>query len=126
MPDIEFEAWGVQNKILKDKNRIIGIFAAKRSGKTEVGAIKSILYHNQKVNYQPKSIDPFCGAIIAPTHGMLTRLSLKKFMAYAKPFIADFNVSNSQITWHDGSIIYGLSADNPARMEGLKLHWGWL
>lgn len=126
MSDIEFKAWGIQNKILNDKNRIIGAWAGKRSGKSEVGAIKCILYQESKENYNSKSIDPFVGAIIAPTHQMLTRLSLKKFMGYAKPFIKDYNKTNNEITWHDGSIIYGLSADNPARMEGLKLHWGWL
>lgn len=126
MNDIEFNAWGIQKKILKDKNRIIGAFAGKRSGKTECGAIKAIMLQESKVNYNPKSIDPFVGAIIAPTFQMLTRLSLKKFMLYAKPFISNFNKGTHEITWHDGSIIYGLSADRPERIEGLKLHWGWL
>lgn len=121
-----FEPWGIQKKILKDQSRIIGAFASKRSGKTECGAIKSILYQEQKNNYNKKSVDPFVGAIIAPTNQMLTRLSLKKFMLYAKPFIKDFNKTTNEITWHDDSIIYGLSADRPERLEGLKLHWGWL
>lgn len=126
MSDIVFEPWGVQKKIIRDKNRIIGAFAGKRSGKTEIGAIKSILFQEQKINHNPTTIDPFIGAIIAPTFTMLSRLSLKKFMLYAKPFIKDFNKTKSEITWHDGSLIYGLSADRPERIEGLKLNWAWL
>ena len=126
MSDVIFEPWGVQKKIIKETNRIIGAFAGKRSGKTEVGAIKSILFQEQKINHNNKSIDPFVGAIIAPTFTMLSRLSLKKFMLYAKPFIKDFNKTKSEITWHDGSLIYGLSADRPERIEGLKLNWAWL
>lgn len=124
--NIVFDAWGIQKQILKDNHRVIGAFAGKRSGKTECGAIKAIMLQEQKVNYNKKSIDPFVGAIIAPTFQMLTRLSLKKFMLYAKPFIRNFNKSTYEIEWHDGSIIYGLSADRPERIEGLKLHWGWL
>lgn len=126
MSDIIFNPWSKQKEILKDKNRIIAAFASKRAGKTEVGAVKSIMYQEHKVNYDPKSIDPFVGAIIAPTFQMLTRLSLKKFMLYAKPFIKEFNKAKSEITWHDGSLVYGLSADRPERIEGLKLHWVWV
>ena len=126
MSDIIFNAFGPQKQILKDKNKIIGAFAGKRSGKTEVGAIKSIMYQEEKTNYQANSIDPFLGVILAPTNDMLRRLSLKKFMAYAAPFIDGFNKSTSEITWHDGSIIYGLSADNPERIEGIKANWIWM
>lgn len=126
MSDIIFNAFGPQKQIIKDKNKIIGAFAGKRSGKTEVGAIKSIMYQEDKTNYQANSIDPFLGVILAPTNDMLRRLSLKKFMAYAAPFIDGFNKSTSEITWHDGSIIYGLSADNPERIEGIKANWIWM
>jgi phage terminase large subunit len=126
MSDIVFNAWGVQNKIIKDPNRIIGAFAGKRSGKTEVGAIKSILWQEEKSNYRKNDVDPFLGVIIAPTFDMLRRLSMKKFTLYAKPFIRDFNKSIMEVTWHDGSQIYGLSADNPERIEGIKAHWVWL
>ncbi len=126
MANVDFYPWGVQEEILDDTHRLIGAFAGKRSGKTEIGAVKAITFQENKVNYNPRSIDPFVGAIIAPTFTMLSRLSLKKFMLYAKPFIKSFNQSKSEIEWHDGSIIYGLSADRPERIEGLKLHWAWL
>lgn len=124
--DIIFKPWGVQNKIIHDSSRIIGAFAGKRGGKTEVGAIKSILWQEQKSNYKENDVDPFLGVIIAPTFDMLRRLSMKKFMLYADPFIQSFNKSTMEITWHDGSQIYGLSADNPQRIEGIKAHWIWL
>lgn len=124
--DIIFRPWGVQNKIIKDSSRIIGAFAGKRGGKTEVGAIKSILWQEEKSNYRKDDVDPFLGVIIAPTFDMLRRLSMKKFMLYADPFIQSFNKSTMEITWHDGSQIYGLSADNPQRIEGIKAHWVWL
>jgi PBSX family phage terminase large subunit len=124
--DIVFAPWGVQKKIIKDQNRIIGAFAGKRGGKTEIGAIKSILWQEQKSNYDKHSIDPFLGVIIAPTFDMLRRLSFKKFTLYAEPFIKSINRTTMEITWHDGSQVYGLSADNPQRIEGIKAHWVWL
>lgn len=124
--DIRFRPFGIQEKIIDDESRMIAAFAGKRSGKTEIGAIKSIIWQEQKRNYDPNSIDPFIGAIIAPTTDMLRRLSLKKFLSYADPFVKSYNKSTHEIVWHDGSLIYGLSADRPQRIEGLKLHWGWL
>lgn len=116
--------WDVE--IAGINNYVSGGAVHHNSGKTEVGAIKSILWQEQKPNYDHDGIDPFIGAIIAPTTDMLRRLSLKKFLAYAKPFIRSFNKSTHEIEWHDGSMIYGLSADKPHRLEGMKLHWGWL
>lgn len=126
MSDIRFRPFDLQEKILDDESRIVAAFAGKRSGKTEIGAIKSIMWQEQKKNFDRKGVDPFIGAIIAPTTDMLRRLSLKKFLAYAKPFIKRYNKAMHEIEWHDGSIIYGLSADKPHRLEGMKLHWGWL
>lgn len=126
MDDIIFNPFKQQVELLKSNKRIKGAFAGRRGGKTEYGAVQSILYQEQKPNDTKSNIDPYLGVIIAPTFDMLRRLSLKKFMAYAGPFIKSFNKSTCEITWHDGSIIYGLSADKPERIEGLKINWGWL
>jgi phage terminase large subunit len=124
--DIIFRPWGIQNEILDDPRRIIGAFAGKRGGKTEIGAIKSILYQEQKINKIENDLDPFLGIIIAPTYDMLRRLSLKKFKQYASPFIKSELKNPIDINWHDDSIIYGLSADRPERIEGLKASWIWI
>jgi phage terminase large subunit len=84
------------------------------------------MWQEEKSNYRKNDIDPFLGVIIAPTFDMLRRLSMKKFMLYGEPFIQSFNKATMEITWHDGSQIYGLSADNPERIEGIKAHWVWL
>lgn len=124
--EIVFRPWGPQKKILTDYNRQLGLFASKRSGKSEIAAVKSIMWQEEKPNARFCGKDPFLGVIIAPTFDMLRRLALKKFMAYAEPFIAGFNRSNYEITWHDGSIIYGMSAEKPERIEGIKANWIWL
>lgn len=129
---IEFNAFKQQSKFLLDTHRIKGAFAGKRGGKTEVGAIQAIKYQEEKLGFKPTGIDPFRGAIIAPTHDMLRRLSMKKFLAYAKGFIKSHNLSTNEIKWHDhnrtpgGSEIVGLSADRPQTNEGEKLNWIWL
>lgn len=124
---IIFRPWGVQKQILRDPNRTIGAFAGKRGGKTEVGAIKAIKLTEEKPNWKPNGIDPFLTAIIAPTVDMLRRLSWKKFYAYARPFLPNnYNKSTHEATWHDGAQIYGLSADNPSRIEGIKANVIWL
>lgn len=128
---IEFNPFKQQYNFLKSTARKKGAFAGKRGGKTEVGAVEAIKLQETKPDWTPNGIDPYLGAIIAPTTDMLRRLSLKKFLAYAKPAIKKHNESTNEMWWHDhdkvsgGSQIYGLSADKPQRLEGLKLNWAW-
>lgn len=121
-----FRPFSKQKEILRDESRIIGAFCGKRSGKTEVGAIKTSMWQEQKPNGHLNGNDPFIGVIMAPTNDMLSRLSLSKFMLYAKPMIKSYVKNPHVITWHDGSIVYGLSADKPERIEGIKANWIWL
>ena len=123
---MDFHAFDKQKDFLNDTHRIRGAFAGKRGGKTEVGAIAAIELQETKPNHIDKGIDPYLGAIIAPTADMLRRLSLKKFKAYAHPFIARHHQTTHEIKWHDGSEIYGLSATKPERIEGIKANWIWL
>jgi hypothetical protein len=126
MSDIRFTPFDKQKSFLLDHSRIKGAFAGKRGGKTEVGAINAILLQENKPSYKPTSVDPFLGIIIAPTSDMLRRLSWKKFLAYAKPFIKRDIQSPKEITWHDDSMIYGISAEKPQRLEGVKANWIWI
>lgn len=126
MSDIKFKAFKEQIEFLNDKSRTQLAACGKRFGKTEMGAIKSIMMQEQKPNYDRNSIDPYIGVILAPTVDMLRRLSMKKFLSYAAPFVRNYNKSTQEVEWHDGSLIYGLSADRPQRIEGIKAHWGWL
>lgn len=126
MQAIEFEPFDKQDAFLDDPHRIKGAFAGKRGGKTEIGAIQGILLQENKPGWVESPIDPYLGVIIAPTTDMLRRLSLRKFMAYAKPFIKDHNKTTNELIWQDNSLIYGLSANNPRRIEGIKANWIWL
>ncbi len=126
MSSIHFKPFKQQQQFLLDKNRIKGAFAGKRGGKTEVGAIQAIMYQNAKINYRENDIDPFIGLVISPTNDMLRRLSMRKLRAYARPFEKNYNKTYQELTWNDDSIIYGLSADRPERIEGIKAHWVWL
>ncbi len=129
---MKFKSFDKQSPVLESTKKVIGAFAGKRGGKTEVGAIKSIMWQEQKPGYTPNGIDPYLGIIAAPTNDMLTRLSWKKFMAYAKPFIrSSLKTPFKLINWHDSvegneSIIYGISADRPERIEGIKANWIWI
>jgi hypothetical protein len=126
---IEFNPFKKQHDFIFDKHRIVGAFAGKRSGKSEGGAIRAGKFQSLKPGWVPNGIDPYLGVIIAPTTDMLRRLSLKKFFAYFKPAIKKHNESTNEIWWHDhdkvpgGSQIYGLSADKPSRIEGIKANW---
>lgn len=132
MSEIVFNPFNKQAKVLRSTKRIKGVFCGKRAGKTEVGAIDVIQKIEQKPNWTPNGIDPFLTLIIAPTHDMMRTLSLKKFLAYSKPFVAKHNESRCELKWHDnnavpgGNEIIGMSADNPARVEGKKANIIWL
>lgn len=126
MSDIRFKPFNKQKDFFNSIKRTKGGFAGKRGGKTEIGAIQSIHYQETKPNYKPNGVDPYLGVIMAPTHDMLKRLSWKKFMAYAGPFIASYTKSPLEIKWDDGSEVIGVSADKPERLEGVKANWIWL
>ena len=126
MADLIFKPFGQQKKLLLSPARKKGAFAGKRGGKTEFGAIQTIKLLEEKPNGHLFGRDPYLAVVMAPTYDMLRRLSLKKFMQYAKPFISDYNKSNQEITWHDGAQVYGLSADRPERIEGIKAGVMWL
>lgn len=136
MNDVVFNPFGMQNDVLRapfNGKRFVGAFAGKRGGKTEVGAVLSGLLQNEKPGYESNGIDPYLGIICAPTYDMLRRLSWKKFMAYWKPFTKKDTKSPMYIEWHDHdvesrneSLIYGISADKPERLEGNKANWIWI
>lgn len=117
--------WWYDTHVHCTNNYVSGGAIHHNSGKTEVGSIKSILYQEQKPNIQYSRNDPYIGIIVAPTTDLLRRLSLAKFMTYAKPFIKQYNKSTHEIIWHDNSLVYGLSADKPQRLEGIKASWAW-
>ncbi len=121
-----YKAFDKQIEFHQSNARIRAALAGKRGGKTECGAIEAIIYTENQKGWDHNQIDPYAGAIIAPTTDMLRRLSLKKFLAYAKPFNPQFHQTFNEVTWHNGSLIYGISGDKPARLEGLKLNWIWI
>jgi PBSX family phage terminase large subunit len=106
--------------------RIRGAFAGKRGGKTEAGAIESILCTSEQRGYKHSDVDPYIGVVIAPTSDMLRRLSLQKLLAYAKPFVTNYHQTHQEIDWDNGARIYGISADKPQRLEGIKANWIWM
>ena len=120
--------FGPQRDIILSKSRTIGAFAGKRGGKSEIGAVKSITYQEQKPNshFFEGGVDPYLGVVCAPTNDMLKRLSWKKFRAYAAPFIKEQRKNPSEIDWCDGSEVIGISADKPERLEGIKAGWIWI
>lgn len=125
-----FRAFSHQIDFLKSTARINGAFAGKRGGKTEVGAVRGIMYSDDLRGWDHSPIDPYLGLIIAPTDNMLRRLSMKKFYACAKNFLQPgakgYNRSNQEMRFNNGAEVYGISADRPERMEGLKANWGWI
>lgn len=133
MSDLIFKPFIKQKHFLLDTARFRGAFAGKRGGKTEVGAIASILLQEERRGYNGNGIDPYLGIIVAPTSDMLARLSWKKFLAYAKPcgFVKQSWQKPPMLEWHDSvegneSLIYGISGEKPERMEGVKANWIWI
>jgi phage terminase large subunit len=134
MGDLVFNAFPVQSKVLRSDKRFIGAFSGKRGGKTEVGAVWSVLQQDSSFDWNFNGIDPYLGVIVAPTNDMLSRLSWKKFTGYAKPcglIKEELKSPFRQITWHNSktqreSIIYGISGDKPERIEGVKANWIWI
>jgi PBSX family phage terminase large subunit len=125
-----YRAHPKQIEFHKSLARIRGAFAGKRGGKTEAGAVEAIIRLSQKPDDYDDSIDPWLLVIIAPTTDMLRRLSMSKFLAYAKPFISidrDYNKSVMEGQWPNGAKFIGISGDKPSRLEGVKASCGiWI
>lgn len=96
------------------------------SGKTEVGAIKSLISAHTKLNFVDNGRDPYVGIIAAPTRDMLKKLSMAKFLGYAQPWVKDFNKTEQTVTLIDGQVVYGVSADRPQRAEGIRASFAWV
>lgn len=121
-----YEPFQEQESFHLDCSRFRGVFAGKRSGKTECGAIEAIRLHDGRSNWDESPVDPYVGAIIAPSYRLLKNVSLRKFMSYARPFIKKYNKSDYEITWDDDSLIYGFTDQEPTKMEGYKIYWAWI
>lgn len=119
---MEFNPFPIQEEILRDDHRVRCLFAAKRSGKSEVAYIDTIMRGVNKIGYIDNGRDPFLMAIVAPTQDMLTKLVWPKFMQFAKPFEKRFVQKPDIFEFKNGSVIYGISAEKINRMEGLKLY----
>ena len=119
--------------LVKQGKRAMGAFAGKRGGKTEVGAVGTGALIEEKYAWDKGSVDPYVAVIAAPTYDMLRRLSWKKFKSYWKPFIIHETKSPMEMYWHDTdpdknleTVIYGISADRPERIEGIKASVIWI
>lgn len=123
---MNYEPFEQQEDFHLNRVPIRGLFAGKRGGKTESGAVESVLFTEDKIGHNPNSKDPYLGVIIAPTDDMLRRLSLAKFFVYAKGFDYTYHQTFKEVNWHNGAKIYGISADKPQRIEGLKVNWIWV
>lgn len=126
MQDLSYRAFPKQIAFHRSQARTRGVFAGKRGGKTECGAIEAIIHADNKIGWKPNPIDPPLGIILAPTGDMLRRLSLKKFLAYSQPFALQHHKTHQEITWENGHQIYGISAEKPQRLEGVKASWIWI
>ena len=121
-----YKAHSFQAAFHKSKAKEKLAASGKRGGKTECGAIEGIIHQETKPNWKYNGIDPYLGVIIAPTTDMLRRLSMQKFLAYSKGMYSQHKQSTNEIFWHDGSMVIGISADKPERLEGLKASWIWI
>lgn len=115
-----------QERFHLSKARIRGAFAGKRGGKTEAGAVESLILLEQKRGYKHSEIDPYVGVIISPTSDMLRRLSLQKFLAYGKDMVRDYHQTHQEFSIYNGAKVYGISADKPQRLEGIKANFIWM
>lgn len=121
-----FKPFKQQAAFLRSKARIKLAASGKRGGKTEIGAIHTIINLEQRPGYIYSPVDEYIAVIIAPTMDMLRRLSFKKFMGFSKPFRPIINRSHFEVKWPNGSIVYGISADRPERLEGIKANYIWI
>lgn len=123
---MKYAAFPEQARFHQSPARIRGAFAGKRGGKTEAGAVECIRFAHSQPGYNPGGVDPYIGVIIAPTTDMLRRLSLAKFEAYGKHGIAKHHKTFNEYEWQNGTVIYGISADKPQRIEGIKAGFIWV
>lgn len=112
-----------QKEFFLDPSRIRCLFAAKRSGKTEIGLLDAIHHAQSRPGWTDNGRDPYIVVLIAPTDAMLKRITWPKFLAFARGFIAEYNKSENRALFKNGTVVYGVSAEKIQRVEGLKVNY---
>jgi len=126
MNDIIYIPHKFQQNFHQSTARIRGVASGKRAGKTNAGAVEFLACLEEKRGFIDNGIDPYLGVVIAPTIEMLKRLNIKMIQAYGAHMISAHNLTNHEMKMYNGSIVYGISADRPQRLEGIKANLIWL
>jgi len=87
------------------------------SGKTYAGAVKAFY-----AAAQSKTL----GLVVSPTYPMLRDATVRVFLDVAGDAIAEFRKTEMIATLVNGSEILFRSADDPNKLRGPSVHWGWL
>jgi len=99
------------------EDRFTAFIGGIGSGKSYAGAVKALHVSAQ----HPGGL----GLVISPTYPMLRDATLRTFMDVFGPAVTAFNKSEMVAETLSGEVLFR-SADNPDRLRGPNLHWGWI
>lgn len=124
------EAWtpnrGGQARFMVSRAKVVAALAGYGAGKTKAGARKAVRLALENAGRD--------GLIVAPTWGLLQKVTLRSFFDKEAPlagacpaqFVEEIFEGQRYILLKNGSRIYFGSADRPGSLEGTNLAWWWL
>lgn len=124
------EAWtpnrGGQARFMASHTKVVAALAGYGAGKTRAGARKAVRLALENAGRD--------GLIVAPTWGLLQKVTLRAFFDKEAPlagacpaqFVEEIFEGQRYVLLKNGSRIYFGSADRPGSLEGTNLAWWWL
>jgi hypothetical protein len=118
--DIVYRPHKYQQLFHLSKARIRGLASGRRGGKTNAGVVEFLMCMDEKRGFKDNGRDPYIGVVMAPTTDMMKRVNIKMIMAYGSHMIESYNQTSHEMRFYNGAVAYGISADRPQRLEGIK------
>jgi PBSX family phage terminase large subunit len=115
--ELNISLYGKQHDFVTSAERFTAFIGGIGSGKTHAGAVKALMQCQRA---------GALGMVIAPTYPMLRDATLRVFLRVAGKCLASFNKSEMRAVMRNSSEVLFRSADDPERLRGPSVHWGWI
>lgn len=125
MRSIDLQLYDKQFEFVTADENYLGIFGGIGSGKSQAGAVRSLLATQGQIGSQRVPV-PNLGVVTAPTYTMLRDATMRTFFDVAGNLVAKHNKSDYSVTMRNGSEVLFRSTSEPERLRGPNATWAWM
>lgn len=115
---LDLSVFPEQGAFIEDSSSVVGAVCGIGGGKSEAGAIKTLLYCSQ----HPGAL----GMVTAPTYKMLTDATMRSVQKVFPQGYYEINKVDMHLKYRNGAEILFRSTDDPERLRGPNLAFAWM